>query len=155
MAKTSTLWSKGRLIFDAFLFLVALVFFIYSFELNFRSWVFPGAFSLALLIMAGVQTGMDVCRGRKTLKAEEVPSDGDGEGSLSRSRYARLGVVVFSIIVFFLLFRFFTIYVAIPVLCASTLKYLGKKSWPAVGLVSVSIDLFVYLFFQLVLNTAL
>ncbi len=155
MARMPTVGGKGRLIFDAFLFLVALVFFVYSFELNFRSWVFPGVFSLVLLIMAGVQMRMDVHRGRRALKAEETSSDGDGEGSASRSRYVRLGVVVLSIIVFFLLFRFVTIYVAIPVLCASTLRYLGKKSWPAVGLVSASIDLFVYLFFQLVLNTAL
>lgn len=154
MAKTSTGWSKDRLMFDAFLFLVALVFFIYSFELNFRSWVFPGVFSLILLIMAGVQIGMDVHQGRRRLKEEHL-SDREGEGSPSRNRYTRLGVVVFSIIVFFLLFRFGTIYVAIPVLCVLTLRHLGKKPWLAVGLVSASIDLFVYLFFQLVLNTAL
>ncbi len=153
MTRTSTLWSKGRLMFDVFLFLVALVFFIYSFELNFRSWVFPGVFSLILLIMAGVQIGMDVYRGRRTLKAEV--SHGEEEGSSTGDRYARLGIVVLSIIVFFFLFRFVTIYVAIPVLCVLTLRYLGKKPWLAVGLVSASVDLFVYLFFQLVLNTAL
>ncbi len=155
MARTSTEWSKSRLMFDAFLFLVALVFFIYSFELNFRSWVFPGVFSLTLLIMAGAQIGMDVHRGRRTLKAEEDLSHGGGEESFLGNRYVRLGVVVLSIIVFFLLFRFITIYIAIPVLCWLTLRYLGKKPWLAVGLVSASIDLFVYLFFQLVLNTAL
>ncbi len=155
MTRTSPGRSKDRLIFDSFLFLVALVFFIYSFELNFRSWIFPGVFSIILLTMAGIQIAMDLYRDRGTFKVGDNPSYGEENGSSLRDKYARLGLVVLSIIAFYLLFRFVTIYVAIPVLCVLTLRFLGKRPWLIVGLVCASMDLFVYGFFQLVLDTAL
>ena len=155
MGRTSPGWSNDRLIFDSFLFLVALVFFIYSFELNLRSWFFPGVSSIILLTMVGTQIVMDLYRSRSPFKGGDNPSHGEENGSSLRKRYARLWAVILSIIVFYLLFRFVTIYVAIPVLCVLMLRFLGKRPWLTVGLVSVSVDLFVYGFFQLVLNTAL
>ena len=154
--------NRNKLIFDVFLVIVALVFLFNSFELNFRSWFFPGVFSIILLIMAGVQTLMDLYQGLKMSKIEDLtiaqekdsPSLENIKTKL-QGKNARAVLVTLSMLVFYFIFRFVTIYIAIPVLCVLLLRFLGKKSWLTIGLVAISMDVFIYVFFQLLLETSL
>jgi hypothetical protein len=154
--------NRNKLIFDLFLVIVALVFLFNSFELNFRSWFFPGVFSIILLIMAGIQTLMDLYQGLKTSKIEDLTiAQGKDSPSLEniktklQGKNARAVLVTLSMLVFYFIFRFVTIYIAIPVLCVLLLRFLGKKSWLTIGLVAISMDVFIYVFFQLLLETSL
>ncbi len=154
--------NRDKLIFDLFLVIVALVFFFNSLDLNFRSWFFPGVFSIVLLIMAGAQTVMDFHRGRRESNIEDlVMAEEKGKAPREniraklQSKNARAVRVTLSMVAFYLIFRFVTIYIAIPVLCVLLLRFLGKRSWVTVGLVAISMDVFIYLFFQLLLETSL
>lgn len=154
--------NRDKLIFDVFLVIVALVFLFNSFELNFRSWFFPGVFSIILLIMAGIQTLMDLYPAQKMSKLQGLISTQEGEKSPQEKiktkledKYTRAGLVTLSIIAFYFIFRFVTIYLAIPVLCVLLLRFFGKKSWLTIALVSASMDVFIYVFFQLLLETSL
>ena len=154
--------NRNKLIFDLFLVIVALVFLFNSFELNFRSWFFPGVFSIILLIMAGIQTLMDLYQGLKTSKIEDLTiAQEKDRPSLENIRTklegknARALLVTLSMLAFYFIFRFVTIYIAIPVLCVLLLRLLGKKSWLTIGLVAISMDVFIYVFFQLLLETSL
>jgi hypothetical protein len=154
--------NRDKLIFDLFLVIVALVFFFNSFGLHFRSWFFPGVFSIILLIMAGIQTLMDLYRGLKTseiedltIEQEESRRSWENIKTKLQGKNARAGLVTLSMVAFYLIFRFITIYIAIPVLCVLLLRFLGKRSWFTVGLVAISMDVFIYLFFQLLLETSL
>ncbi len=154
--------NRDKLIFDVFLVIVALVFLFNSFELNFRSWFFPGVFSIILLIMAGIQTLMDLYQGLKTSKIEDLtiaqekgrPSWENIKTKL-QGKNARAVLVTLSMLVFYFTFRFVTIYLAIPVLCVLLLRFFGKKSWLTISLVAVFMDVFIYVFFQLLLETSL
>ena len=154
--------NRDKLIFDLFLVIVALGFFLNSFELNFRSWLFPGVFSIILLMMAGIQTVMDLYHGLKTsniddptiAQKKDKPSWKNIRTKLE-GKNARAGLVTLSMVAFYLIFRFITIYIAIPVLCVLLLRFLGKRSWITVGLVAASMDVFIYVFFQLLLETSL
>jgi hypothetical protein len=162
MAKRLFSHNRDRLLFDFFLIIVALVFLLNSFELGFRPWFFPGVFSIILLIMAGIQTLMDLYRVQKMSKLQDLISPQEGDKSLQEKiktklegKHARMGIVTLSIIAFYFIFRFVTIYLAIPFLCILLLRFLGKKSWLTIALVAASVDVFIYVFFYLVLQTSL
>jgi hypothetical protein len=154
--------NRDKLIFDVFLVIVALVFLFNSFELNFRSWFFPGVFSITLLMMAVIQTLMDLYPAQKMSQFQDLTSTQVKDRSSTKSLKAkmqgknvRLVLVTLSMLAFYLIFRFVTIYIAIPVLCVLLLRFLGKKSWFTIGLVATSMDVFIYVFFQLLLETSL
>jgi len=156
MAKESPGRNRDRLIFDFFLVIFALVFLFYSFELNFRSWFFPGVFSIILLIMVVIQTLIDFYGARKMPHLQNLSSVQEKDRpSRLQGKNARLGLVALSMLAFYFIFRFVTIYLAIPVICVLLLRFMGKKSWFTVGLVAVSMDVFIYVFFQVVLETSL
>lgn len=160
MGKELSSRSRTRLLFDIFLIIVALVFFFNSRELDFRAWLFPGSFSIILLVMAAVQTLMDWKQTRQTAGGREPASAGAEASREERKvavdgRYARLGVAVLSLLGFYLIFRFATIYLAIPVLCVLLLRILGGRSWRTTGLMALGTDVFVYVFFQAFLQTSL
>ncbi len=151
-----------RLLFDVFLILVALVFFFNSRDLDFRAWLFPGSFSIILLIMAIIQLSMDVKEARKSRGAAEPTAAEKSEGPSRPERriaveghYARFGIATLSVLGFYLIFRFATIYLAIPVLCVLFLRFLGGRSWRITGLSALGMDAAVYIFFQLLLQTSL
>jgi hypothetical protein len=153
---------RDKLIFDLFLVIVALVFFFNSLELNFRSWFFPGVFSIILLVMAVIQTLMDLYPAQKRSQFQDLTStqaeDRSSKESLKtklQGKNARLMLVTLSMLAFYFIFRFVTIYLAIPVLCVLLLRFFGKKSWLTISLVAVFMDVFIYVFFQLLLETSL
>jgi len=153
---------KARLMFDVFLIIVALVFFFNSLELDFRPWLFPGSFSIILLVMVTIQTGIDwkqmhnVPRLSEPSLAEPMNEPSDKKRTVAvEGQYARLGIAVVSMLVFYSLFRFATIYLAIPVLCVLLLRYLGGRSWRTTGILALGMDAFVYVCFQLLLQTSL
>ena len=143
----------GALIFSGFLVIVALIFLIYSFHLSFRSWIFPGVFSIALLVMTSVQTWIDLDLMRVISKHPDVTLA--QAAAASESKYPRLGLVIASVVAFYLIFRILTIYLAIPVLSLLFLRFLCKRSWTTTFLAAVSLAVFVYVFFQLGLQTSL
>jgi hypothetical protein len=162
VAKESPGRDRDKLIFDVFLVIVALVFLFNSFELNFRSWFFPGVFSIILLVMMVIQTLMDLYPAQKMSRFQDLTSTRAEDRSSTKSlktklqgKNARLVLVTLSMLVFYFIFRFVTIYIAIPVLCVLLLRFLGKKSWLTIGLVAISMDVFIYVFFQLLLETSL
>jgi len=162
VAKESPGRDRDKLIFDLFLVIVALVFFFNSLELNFRSWFFPGVFSIILLVMAVIQTLMDFYPAQKRSQFQDLTStqveDRSSKKSLKpklQGRNARLALVTLSMLAFYFIFRFMTIYLAIPVLCVLLLRFFGKRSWLTIALVAVFMDVFIYVFFQLLLETSL
>ncbi len=162
MSKELSGCHSARLLFDIFLIIVALVFFFNSQELDFRPWLFPGSFSIILLVMAAIQTLMDWNQARKTPLVDESALAGAGEEAPGEEKkvavegqYARLGVAALSILIFYLIFRFATIYLGIPVLCVLILRFLGGRSWLTTGIFAVFMDVFIYVFFQLLLQTSL
>ena len=162
MSKKLSGRQSARLLFDIFLIIVALVFFFNSLELDFRAWLFPGSFSIILLIMAAIQTLMDWKQARKTSGVEE-PASAEGRDEAPQEekkaavegQYARLGVAVLSMLGFYIIFRFATIYLAIPVLCVLLLRFLGGRSWRTTGVLALGMDAFVYVFFQWLLQASL
>jgi hypothetical protein len=153
---------SARLLFDIFLIIVALVFFFNSLDLDFRPWLFPGSFSLILLIMATIQTLMDWKQARKTSGIAE-PAIAEAREEAPREekkvavegQYARLGIAVLSMLGFYIIFRFATIYLAIPVLCVLLVRFLGGRSWLTTGILALGMDAFVYVCFQWLLQTSL
>ena len=153
---------SARLLFDLFLITVALVFFFNSMDLDFRPWLFPGSFSLILLIMVVIQTLIDWRYARRTLGLEEKPSTvaaeeapGEGKKVVLEGQYARLGAAVLSVLGFYLIFRFATIYLAIPVLCILLVRFLGGRSWRTTVILALGMDAFVYICFQWLLQASL
>lgn len=161
MSKKLSVRNSARLLFDIFLIIVALVFFLNSLELDFRAWLFPGCFSIILLLMVTIQTLIDWKRCRKESEIEPVLVDTGEKASREvkkvavEGQYARLGIAALSILVFYIIFRFATIYLAIPVLCLLLLRYLGGRSWRATGILALCMDAFIYVFFQWLLQTSL
>ncbi len=162
MSKKLTGHPGARLLFDIFLIIVALVFFFNSLDLDFRPWLFPGSFSIILLIMLVIQLLMDWRQARQSSRSEgafpaEAGKETPGEEKkvAVEGQYARLGVAVLSILGFYLIFRFVTIYLAIPVLCLLLVRFLGGRSWRTTGLMALGMDAFVYVFFQWLLQTSL
>ncbi len=152
----------SRLLFDLFLIIVALVFFFNSLELDFRPWLFPGSFSIILLVMAAVQTLLDWSRirqspgiGEPVLAAAGAEAPREERTVAVEGHYARLGVAVLSVLGFYIIFRFATIYLAIPALCIVLVRFLGGRSWLTTGLLALGMDAFVYVFFQVLLQTSL
>ena len=153
---------SARLLFDLFLITVALIFFINSLELDFRPWLFPGSFSLILFIMVVIQTVIDWRQAHQTAGLDEditavadAGAPAEEKKVLLEGQYARLGVAVLSTLGFYLIFRFATIYLAIPVLCVLCLRFLGGRSWRNTALLALGMDAFVYVCFQWLLQTSL
>lgn len=162
MSKKFSVSRRVRLLFDIFLIIVALVFFFNSLELDFRAAFFPGSFSIILLIMVTIQTLIDWRESQRASESEEeslsaAREDPPGEEKkvAIEGQYARLGVAALSILGFYIIFRFATIYLAIPVLCVLLLRFLGGRSWRTTGLLALGMDAFVYLCFQWLLQTSL
>jgi len=112
--------------------------------------------------MAVIQTLMDLYPAQERPQFQDLPSTQAEDRSSKKSlktklqgKNARLAVVTLSMLAFYFIFRFVTIYIAIPVLCILLLRFLGKKSWFTVGLVAICMDVFIYVFFQLLLETSL
>ena len=153
---------SARLLFDLFLITLALVFFFNSLDLDFRPWLFPGSFSLILLVMVVIQAVIDWRYARRTSGLEEEPSmvAGDeapveGKKVVLEGQYARLGAAVLSVLGFYLIFRFATIYLAIPVLCILLVRFLGGRSWRTTVILALGMDAFVYVCFQWLLQASL
>ena len=153
---------SARLLFDIFLIIFALVFFFNSLDLDFRPWLFTGSYSIILLLMAIIQTLIDWNQARQSSGVEQpaLAEAGDGvTGGEKRvaieGQYARLGVATLSIVGFYLIFRFATIYLAIPLLCVLLVRFLGGRSWRTTVILALCMDAFVYVFFQLLLQTSL
>jgi hypothetical protein len=162
MSKKLTIRNRSRLLFDIFLIIVALIFFFNSLDLDFRAWLFPGCFSIILLIMVMIQTLIDWKLARKLPEVEEQISPeaastfpGELKKVALEGQYARLGIAALSILGFYLIFRYATIYLAIPVLCILLLRYLGGRSWRTVGILALCLDAFIFVFFQWLLQTSL
>ena len=162
MSKKLSGRQSARLLFDIFLIVVALVFFFNSLELDFRPWLFPGSFSIILLLMATIQTLMDWNKVRKTFGIAEPAlaeargkAPGEEKKVAVEGQYARLGIAVLSMVGFYIIFRFATIYLAIPVLCVLLLRYLGGRSWRTTSILALGMDVFVYVCFQWLLQTSL
>jgi hypothetical protein len=162
MSKKLTIRHRSRLLFDVFLIIVALIFFFNSLDLDFRAWLFPGCFSIILLIMVMIQTLIDWKQARKLPEIEGYilpetadPTPGELKKASLEGQYARLGIAVLSILGFYLIFRYATIYLAIPVLCVLLLCYLGGRSWRTVGILALCLDAFIFVFFQWLLQTSL
>ena len=107
------------------------------------------------------QTLMDWNQARRTSGVEEPAlaeareEAPQGEKKVAvEGQYARLGVAALSILGFYIIFRFATIYLAIPVLCILLLRFMSGRSWRTTG-ISLRMDAFVYVFFQWPLQTSL
>jgi hypothetical protein len=112
--------------------------------------------------MAVIQTLMDLYPARKMSQFQNLIST-EAEDRFSKKglntklqgKNVRLMLVTLSMLVFYFIFRFVTIYLAIPVLCVLLLRFFGKKSWLTIALAAVFMDVFIYVFFQLLLETSL
>jgi len=141
----------ASLIFDLFLLVAAIVFFVSSLSFDFRPWLFPGLFSLVLIIMVAGQILSSLKKGKKLQILSTLVSD----DRVTQNSYGRIGFTVFSIITFYLLFRYTTIYLAVPFLTIMFLRFLGHRPWRVVFLTALCLDGFIYVFFQLFLQTSL
>lgn len=152
------------LIFDVCIVLLATVFTVSAWEIDSRGKFFPGVAGLVLLAMGTLQLLSDLFPGHRALafiarRAQWFSPKGAGSPVVSQpistSSYKGIGLAIASVVLFYILFRALSIYIAIPLLSILLLGLVRKESWRTVLLVALGGDLFIWLVFHLLLQTDL